>query len=247
MHYRPALFCLALTLAYPASAVNPAPPQSTPPAPVAAWSFDAPKDDSDPGAGTAASPARLVGQVKLVPGIAGQSLGFDGAHPAYVVVDRPFSDIAAGPFTVSLWIRPTAQPVENYGNCIDTGSSKGFVIRIQSRLQLTLSAGNVWNAVVSPNRFKLGEWTHVAMVSHGDRADFYVDGLLAGSTVYQQPLRFWKDIQVGGHIETITLPDDSKVEAIVKPFTGDLDELKVYDRVLTPAEISAISKRPLSH
>ncbi len=77
---------------------------------------------------------------------------------------------------------------------------------------------------------KVGEWTHLAVTFDKTTARFYVNGVQTGSgafsfgTGWDAALEFGCNNRNGGN-----------------PFNGTLDEVKLYDVVLTPAEVLALA------
>ena len=85
-----------------------------------------------------------------------------------------------------------------------------------------------------------GEWHHVTGVysETADRMRFYLDGVLAAE----------KDIQQAPFVTTNNFPlvigrhyiDVAGVSGWAYPFKGKLDEVRIYDRALNPAEIASV-------
>ncbi len=77
---------------------------------------------------------------------------------------------------------------------------------------------------------KVGEWTHIAVTFDKTTARFYVNGVQTGSGAFSfgtgrdAALEFGCDNANGGN-----------------PFNGALDEVKLYDVALTPAEVLALA------
>jgi hypothetical protein len=76
----------------------------------------------------------------------------------------------------------------------------------------------------------VGEWTHIAVTFDRTTARFYVNGTQTGSGAWsfgpdrEASLQIGCDNSGGGN-----------------PFNGALDEVKLYDIVLTPAEVLALA------
>ncbi|MCL5282403.1 MAG: carbohydrate binding domain-containing protein [Planctomycetes bacterium] len=94
-----------------------------------------------------------------------------------------------------------------------------------------LSLGNYNISVGSGNTvLKTGEWTHIAITFDKTTARFYVNGVQTASGVWsfgpdrEAALQFGFDNAGGGNA-----------------FNGALDEIKLYDIALTPAEILALA------
>ena len=187
--------------------------------------------------GRSALPAQIIGTVKSVPGVAGSAVSFNAKPAGRLVIPINLTSATKGVFTVEFWLRVSAK-ADSYGTCIDAGSNKGFVIRTNNSGRLSVSAGGQWNAIATALPLVEQSWTHVALTSDDTTIRLYVDGREAGIFSPPNPLFTSTSLQLGSVVERIRQPDNSVIEGTVKQLIGDLDELKIYDRVLTPAEIA---------
>ena len=143
------------------------------------------------------------------------------------------------PFSLSIWIMPGTGPQ----GCVvskmeSTVASRGFDVmwyKQQPRISLSHVWGHSGIEVVAKQTFPAKEWHHLAISYDGSSKaaglKVYVDGKrqpivvrrddLAGSITTEAPWQIaWKGTGVG--------------------FEGSLDELRLYDRTLEPAEIEAL-------
>jgi len=78
-----------------------------------------------------------------------------------------------------------------------------------------------------------GLWHHATAVKSADRMTLYMDGILEGSiadvTKFNQPLRV-----VLGRL------DHTRAE---RYFTGAMDDVRIYDRILTPGEVAWLASK----
>lgn len=86
----------------------------------------------------------------------------------------------------------------------------------------------------SENILKLNEWQHTAFTWDGSTIKLYLDGVEAGSSDFDGPL--WNSEEA---IQVARTDTDGYT------WNGQLDEVKVFYRALTPAEIRA-SMEPMS-
>jgi hypothetical protein len=75
---------------------------------------------------------------------------------------------------------------------------------------------------------KLGRWTHLALTYDGRTIRRYVDGYAAGTRAYTGTLRGSRTLRLGDG------------------FRGRLDELRIYDRALSSAQIKADMAKAIS-
>lgn len=197
--------------------------------PVAAYSFDESEGGS---AGDSASnhDATLHGPVWIKAGRYGAALEFNGEGDYLSVPDSGALDLTAG-ITLEAWVHPTA--TEAWATIIEKGHSNeempyGYALFLQGEEgtpTLGLAESNAVDAHINAESSLLPDtWTHIAVSSDGEEARLYVDGELDGSG---PALPVWAtdgDLRIGG-------------SQSLAGFEGLIDELRVYDRVLTDEEI----------
>ncbi|MES2696294.1 MAG: LamG-like jellyroll fold domain-containing protein [Verrucomicrobiota bacterium] len=156
------------------------------------------------------------------------------------LVNSSFSTTAT---TVSLFVRPTAAGSWNprlaavgpagtssqfYGLYLD-GASTG------ARRVLSLQDGNgsyppsASSAGAVPT--SISTWTHVALVHTGSEARIYINGNLSSATAGRRALGTFATAML-----TVAGSDNG-----LDLFTGDLDEIRFYNRALTAAEVTTLS------
>jgi PKD repeat protein len=168
---------------------------------------------------------------------AGSALQFDGADD---VVEVPHADaLNALPLTITTWIK-TSQATGSYPGIVtkyEGGAAQGYAIGLdQGRVSCWYyadGANYLWDGGVGAGtRFIAdGRWHHVAYVVDADGGRVYVDGSLANTHAWvgtpapvtsSVPLRF--GVYLGGSGAY---------------FNGRLDEVTLWNRVLTAAEVNA--------
>jgi alpha-N-arabinofuranosidase len=173
---------------------------------------------------------KLVGNPKWVAGKVGGALEFGGN--AYVEVpDKKGSGLDGVPgLTIEAWVRQAA----HHDNGIVVKLTTAAFWPCSYNLE-TWSDANMWFGVdvdamaVSAAGYPLKEWFHLAGVFDGKQKKQYI--FLNGKRVAEGPA------SVG------TVPDGDKpvwigtVDAVSFPFQGALDEVAIYSRALTDAEI----------
>ncbi|WP_283136775.1 LamG-like jellyroll fold domain-containing protein [Rhizohabitans arisaemae] len=195
---------------------------------VAAYGFDE-------GAGSTAvdsSGGDLHGSVAnagwVAAGRHGKALSFNGTNSSVTVPDSPRLRPSGG-LTVEAWVNPastagwrTAVLKERTG-----GLSYALYASNGSRPEGDLNLGGADVAVRGSAPPPTGTWTHLALTYDGAAIRLYVDGVQAGSTPRTGPINFAAagPLRIGGNA------------VWGEYFSGLIDEVRVYDRALTAAEI----------
>jgi surface protein len=133
--------------------------------------------------------------------------------------------------SIEFWCNPTSR--SSYSQIVLKADpfnwSQGWGIYIDFSGQLIFHPTGWGNRINTAQNIPLNQWTHVSATYDGTRAKIYINGTLA----YDQP-----------HTGTIT-PTDDPMGIGVDPgyrsirFTGTLDEVRVWDRAITQADVTA--------
>jgi len=206
-----------------------------PPGLVGAWSFNA-------GSGTTAADASgrgnhgtLNGATWTQSGQLGSALLFDGVNDRVDIPDSPSLGLAAG-MTLEAWVRPTTTTgwrsvlvKERPGGWVYSLYSSDAGNRPSSYLRLKSDVG-----LVGPAALPVGTWSHVATTYDGTTHRLYLNGTQVASVnrsgkIGTSP----KPLRIGGN------------SVFGEWFSGAIDEVRIYNRALTAAEISADRTRPI--
>ncbi|MGH9372253.1 MAG: DUF1553 domain-containing protein [Vicinamibacterales bacterium] len=182
------------------------------------------------------------GDPTFEPGQVGRAASFDG--DTEVAFGKAAEFDRAERFSVAVWLRGRGKQPASIFTKQETEEGRGFewhfddlaIVGIQrwaARLNITLRGDTPASRIHIRTRERLNqtEWYHVAMVYDGSGKaaglDLYLHGKpmktevvrdrLAGSIGTQAPLR------------------------VVPPFVGQIDDLRLYTRVLTPEEIEQLA------
>ncbi len=183
------------------------------------------------------------GEPRFVPGRVGEAASFDGRRfiNAGNVADFTYND----PFTVSAWIRPTAPDGVIVSRALagDEGE-RGWGLYLADG-KLLFNMANRWLddgvRVEAQEVLPLGEWRHVIVTYDGKKlpASFrvYVDGrslpLVAQIDGINNPIRTREPLRIGASGPP---PDNSGGVDLRPRFQGDIDDVRIYTTVLTPAQ-----------
>ena len=169
----------------------------------------------------------LEGGPVWVSGVSGTALQLDGVNDYVRINDSASLDIA-GPFTLIAWVNP-----DSAVGCYESFVNKylNYALQTCATNRLRMISGGV-GEIESPD-FTLvpGVWQHVAGTWDGGNMRLYHDGELVASAnlgshtpvVSDNPLTIGMEILFGGW----------------EFFGGKVDEVKVYNGALSPAQIAA--------
>jgi hypothetical protein len=143
---------------------------------------------------------------------------------------------AASPFTVEFWARPTASDNDDapVSNRVAAGDRSGWVFFQRAaatgwNFRMYSGAGSALGWDLTGGTSNLDEWSHVVATWNGSAAELYVNGALADVS---------NDPGASGIYNASTAANFIVASSDTgSPFTGSVDEVAFYDRVLTPAQI----------
>jgi sialidase-1 len=79
-----------------------------------------------------------------------------------------------------------------------------------------------------------GEWHHVALVRDGTNNTIYVDGANPETAISPEPVMLSNTTPMRAGMSACTYVDGTN------PYSGDLDELMLFDQALTPPQINTL-------
>jgi len=163
-----------------------------------------------------------------------------GAVPAADSPDRvqvPKSDSlspAGKPLTVEAWVK-----AERAGGVVlaHGGNAQGYALYLQQgRPHFTVRANKDQGGTAAASEQIVGRWRHVAGVLTADKQlALYIDGQLAasGQTPTFVPSQPMESIEIGADSQTPVADYRGAM-----PFAGQIDEVRLYHRALTAAEVA---------
>jgi hypothetical protein len=169
----------------------------------------------------------------------GSGVRFDGSDD---YIELPTLDIRGSTLTIAAWISsrsfPPSVDQRFVSKAIDTSEPGHYwmvgLIDVsgQKRLRFRLKAGGTTSTLVaSSGELPIDTWYHVAATYDGVAMRLYLNGAEVGvlpktGTIDQNPA---VPVSIGRH------PDASN------HMSGAIDDVRIYDRALTAAEIASIS------
>ena len=183
----------------------------------------------------------IAGATWTAQGKFGSALTFDGVNDWVTVNDANDLDFTTG-MTVEAWVYPTASGGGSWRNVVikerpggevynlyanaDTNAPVMYVVRAAEPSQ-ALDARGVASLT-------LNTWTHLAATYDGTTLRLYVNGSLVGSRAVANPLLTSTGVlRFGGN------------SVWGEFFAGRIDEVRLYNRALTVAEIQADMAAPI--
>ncbi len=170
-----------------------------------------------------------------VPGKMGNALDFDGIND-YVAVGSVFTGMAGKDLTVSAWMKaPALNSAMQFLISINTSSGGNRLLCGTLPNTATLSLGDtVWHdttATVIDNT-----WHHIAYVleDSSDTITIYVDG--------SNVLSFTSTVSLAA-TDILSFGQEYDAGMVISDFySGQLDDIRIYDRPLSDAEIAVLAQ-----
>ncbi|NIO22883.1 MAG: hypothetical protein GTN38_02550 [Candidatus Aenigmarchaeota archaeon] len=199
--------------------------------PVAFWHFDEGSGDlASDGSGNGND--GTVNGANWTSGMSGSALSFDGINDYIDCGDA--SDLNAGIISVSLWIKPGIQEGNNIFLSKGAYHRSGWYLWHNSNgdMQLRVNNATSHENEFAASFFTFGEWQHVAVVFGKSKVYWYKNGVPfapnpEGDISMNWTLPAGQDFVIGDYS---TNPDEYN-------FNGTIDEVRIYDRALSPQEI----------
>lgn len=159
---------------------------------------------------------------------------FDG-HKSHVFIPHYQRFELKGPFTLEAWVRPgavpSAKPQTILSRWQSVGSQKVFALQINPEGKIDFLVSSNGSTVVhhlSESAVAAGFWYHVAAVFTGSDLRIHLNGVLDG-----EPTPFRDKIYQAANPMYLGALVDNRIDEL---FRGSMDEVAIYDRVLSEME-----------
>ena len=203
---------------------------TTPAGLVAAYSFDEGNGGTLYDASGNGNDGTLSGPVWTGTGRHGGALSFDGANDLVTIPDATSLDLTTG-LTLEAWVNPTQ--LGPWRTVVFKERTGGMNYALYANDGAARPRGQVWLANAEQNAIgaaavAVGAWTHLATTYDGATLRLYVNGTQVATRAITGALANTNGaLRIGGN-------------AIWgEYYAGQIDDVRVYQRALTPAEIQA--------
>ena len=204
----------------------------------------------------------LMQEAGFSEGKVGKAFTLDGLSAHVRIPDRADLRLTNG-MTIEAWIFPTrtetwihpfdTQPWEKPGrrdvfqeivskwDIRNTGQkSYTLTLRPEGKISLTVSATGTDSGattIISTNIVPLAKWTHVAATYDSQFLRIFINGAVESEVSYHEGIfPGTNDLALGGFV------GGAAPGEVLSPFKGQVDEVSIYNRALTPAELALIHR-----
>lgn len=183
----------------------------------------------------------------FAPGIVGQAFSFDGTGSYIRIADSAnlhftnaltieawlyIARLGANQVVVAKWDWTYPDAQKSYTTWVQPNGRIGFGVCDDG--YCPQGPGGASATVVSANSLPMNQWTYFAATYDGSGLSIYVNGVCETQTAYTKGIfPGTGDLRIGAAVL-------DAVGGMLYPFAGRIDELAIYNRALSRAEIRAI-------
>lgn len=193
------------------------------------------------------SVAQINGDAEWVPGISGSGIRFDAEGEYVTLPDDPSLDLLGSAAAVELWVYPenniTAAGLVHKGTETDF-SDESYSLQYnqpgQVAMIFTNESGKHTYVISDEERLSLDEWHHIVVTWDMTDVWMYIDGAEVTNLKYYQ--NGWKGSLPADFAPIKDSDGDLMIGSQPVPgyrFEGVIDNVVLYNRVLTASEIAA--------
>ena len=212
--------------------VNPVPPTS---GPVAAYSFDEGQGATLTDKTNNGHNGAITGASWDNGGHSGRALSFDGNDDMVTIADHSHFDMTSS-FTIESWVKP--RTLSGYRMIVlkerpPSGLAYGLYASDLSGPKPSASTPS--GGATSPTNIAAGSWTHLATTYSGGTLRLFINGTQVASSSAFAPPSTSGALRIGGNAVWT-----------FETFDGLIDDVRIYDRALSPTEIQADRDTPVA-
>ena len=207
--------------------------------PVAAYSFDAGSGTSLTDNSGSGNTGTISGATWTSAGKTGGALTFDGVNDLVTIADKASLDLTTG-MTLEAWVRPTANSTWRTVVTKETSGNLTYGLFSNSDAPqpsaiVSIGSNPIQDITRGPTAVPVSAWTHLATTYDGAVLRLYVNGTQVSSTnVTGAMANSAGPLQIGGN------------SVWPEWFQGQIDDLRVYNRALTPSELQTDMNTPVA-
>jgi hypothetical protein len=206
---------------------------------VAAYSFNAGSGTTVADASGNGNTGTITGATWTTAGRFGSALSFNGSSNMVTVNDANSLDLTTG-MTLTAWVYPTVAP-SGWRTIVAKERSGGVVYFLHAgstsnnRPATGVYISNAERQLFGGSRLSANTWTHLAATYDGTTQRLYVNGVQVSSRAQTGTIQTSTNpLRIGGN------------SPYGEFFQGRIDEVHIYNRALTQAEIQAVMNTPLT-
>jgi PKD repeat protein len=204
---------------------------------VAAYGFEEPSGTQVIDSSEGANHGTISGAVRTTSGKHGSALSFDGIDDWVTINDSPSLDLTTG-MTLEAWLYPTATTGWRTAFMKETSDSLAYTLNANSgtyQPSTSFRTSTNWARLFGPTGLPPNEWTHLAATYDGATHRFFVNGAEVDSSPQTGSI-----LQSNG---VLRIGGNANWQG--EFFQGHLDEIRIYNRALSPGEIQADMVNPV--
>jgi len=210
--------------------------------PVAYWSFDNPSELGHDDSGNGHN--GTVNGAVSADGICGKALSFDGLND-YVDFGTAIGNFGTDAFSVVFWFRTDTERWETImGKRVFCGEHSFFELSMSEPaapkhmyIELYDSRPSKVGSFYSNQHLDDNQWHYITIIRQGVEAKLYIDGVLDASNSSAEVVNM-------SNSASFLLGNGPCYPVHTDFFSGELDEVRIYNRALTAAEIQNLYTTP---
>jgi glucose/arabinose dehydrogenase/PKD repeat protein len=209
--------------------------QSAVPGLVAAFGFEEASGAAVADASGRGNAGLIAGAARTAAGKNGRALSFDGVDDWLTVADSPSLDLSTG-MTLEAWVKPDLLSKPWQALFLkEAPNSFAYALYLTAGGSAQLNAWWTGSQYVYAPPIQQGAWTHVAVTAGASVMRFYVNGTQVRSKAITGSLPATSGpLRIGG---TAVWANEF--------FDGTLDDVRVYDRALSAAQVQQDRNTPV--
>lgn len=215
---------------------------------IAFWNFDEPGVTISNMAGGTWNGSTCGAQ--QVAGKQGLALQFDGIDDfAMIENDERFETLET--FSVSSWIRVDQLPPFSFRNDFRVILGKpslttfSLVLEGSGKISGSVNINGSRRLLKSPEPVEVGKWIHAGFTFDGETGEMalYLDGEVVNSDIFDTGIIELEEapVSIGASGSS---SDDPEMRGGVRTFPGTIDEVQLYERVLSATEMKQLAQLP---
>jgi hypothetical protein len=203
---------------------------------VAAYGFDEGAGATTTDESGFGNTGAIAGATWTTDGRYGGALSFDGVNDWVTINDTAALDLTTG-MTLEAWVLPST--LSGWRTVLLKERSGGLVYSLYTSGDGTRPSGYVATpgevGVVGPSSVSTTTWTHLAVTYDGATLRLFVNGAQVATRTLTAPIAASTGaLRIGGN------------SVWTEFFRGRIDEVRIYNRALTAAEIQADMSAPIT-